>query len=216
MCCTASEHKAVFRRRFPNHGVAGNGGQECVPGPYGDRKIEGGNHADDAERVPLFVHPVLNALRMHGQAVQHAGLTDRKIGDIDHLLDFAIAFRFDLPVLERNQAAQRVFVEPQLFRHQSYGLAAFRRRHLAPLSGGVDRSGHHMFIVVVGSAANLREALAGGWVDRLDQRPGLLLAPAADAGPGARIEVAEAQCFQGVGGLMHGESWLRIWVGAAF
>ena len=120
-------------------------------------------------------------------------MSNGKIRDVDHLLDFAVAFRFDLAVLERHQAAQRVFVQSQLFRHPSYGLAPLRCRHLPPLFGRIHRGGHDMLVVVLGCAAHLRESLAGGRVDRLDERPGLLLAPTADAGPGAGVEGSEVQ-----------------------
>src|ERR1700730_11725521 len=204
-----------FRRRLPHHRVAGNRREEGVPRPNRHRAVERGNHAHHAERMPLFVHAVLNALRMHGQAVQHARLSNRKIGDIDHFLDLAVAFGLDLAVLERDQAAQCVFVQAQFLTHQTDRLAAFRSRYLAPLPGGGHRSGHHMLIVVIRGGAHLRQALAGGGIDGIDERTGLLLAPAADAGPGARVEVAKAERLQCIGGLVHGE-FGRILVGAAF
>src|SRR5258708_32978543 len=72
-----------------------------------------------------------------------------------------------------------------------------------------------MVIVIIRGGADVREALAGGGVDGIDERTGLRLAPAADAGPGARVEVAKAERLQGIGGLVHGE-FGRILVGAAF
>jgi hypothetical protein len=68
-----------------------------------------------------------------------------------------ISFRLDLAVLERHQAAQRIFVEPQLFRHQADGLATFRCGHLSPLLGGVHGRGHHVFVVIQGGTAHLGE-----------------------------------------------------------
>ena len=70
--------------------------------------------------------------RVHGQAVEHARLADREIGDVDHFLDFAVALGLDLAVLQRHEAAQRILVRAQFFADHADGLAAFRCRHLAP------------------------------------------------------------------------------------
>ena len=92
-----------LRGGLPHRGVAADGGEECVPGPHGHGKIKRGDHTDHAERVPLLVHAVLRALRMHGQAVQHARLADGEIGNVDHFLYFTVALGLDLAVLQRNQ-----------------------------------------------------------------------------------------------------------------
>ena len=121
-----------LRRGFPHRRVAADGGEERVPGPHRHRKIEGRDHADDAERMPLLVHAVLGALGMHRQAVQHARLADREIGDVDHFLHFPVALGLDLAVLQGHETAERVLVQAKLLGEQADGLAALGRRHRAP------------------------------------------------------------------------------------
>ena len=82
--------------------------------------------------MPLLVHAMLRALRMHGAAVEHARLPDREIGDIDHLLHLAERLGEDLAVLERDQLAELTFVLPQLLGEQAHQLAALRRRARRP------------------------------------------------------------------------------------
>ena len=112
--------------------------------------------------MPLLVHAVLGPFGVHGEAVQHARLSDREIGDIDHLLDFAVALGLDLAVFQRYQAAERIFVLAQFLAHEPHRLAALRRRHLAPRGGGGNRRGHHMLVVRERGAAHLRQPL-GRW-----------------------------------------------------
>jgi len=46
-------------------------------------------------------------------AVEHPRLSDGKIGDVDHLLHFAVALSLDLAVLKGDERAERVFVLAQ-------------------------------------------------------------------------------------------------------
>ncbi|KAG1393877.1 hypothetical protein G6F59_014277 [Rhizopus arrhizus] len=89
--------------RLPDAHVATDGGQERIPAPHRNREVEGRDDADQAQRVVLLVHAVAGALGMHGVAVQHAALADGEIGDVDHLLHFAIAFRLALAHFQGNQ-----------------------------------------------------------------------------------------------------------------
>ena len=82
--------------------------------------------------MPLLVHAMARALGMHREAVQHAALADREVGDVDHLLHFAVAFGLDLAHLERDQRAERILVLAQRLAAQAHGFAAARRRRLAP------------------------------------------------------------------------------------
>ena len=82
--------------------------------------------------MPLLVHAMARALRMHRQAVQHAALADREVGDVDHLLHFAVALGLDLAHLERDQRTERVLVLAQRFAAQANRFAALRRRRRAP------------------------------------------------------------------------------------
>ena len=58
---------------------------------------------DQPNRMPLLVHAVAGTLGVHGVAIQHARLADGEIGDVDHLLHFAIALGLALAHLQRNQ-----------------------------------------------------------------------------------------------------------------
>jgi hypothetical protein len=174
-----------FGGGLPDHDIAADGGEERIPGPHRHGEVERRDHAHDTQRMPLLVHPVLGSLRMHGVAVQHAGLAHREVGDVDHLLHLAVALGLDLAVLERHQAAERVLVQPQLFSHQAHDLAALRCRYLTPLLGGVHRGRQHLLVVLAGGAANLRQPLAGGGIQGFDQRPGRIAAPAVASRPSA-------------------------------
>jgi hypothetical protein len=143
--------------------------------------------------MPLFVHAVLAALRVHRQTVEHARLPDRKVGDIDHLLHFAVALGFDLAVLQGHKTAERRLVRAQFLTQQSHDFAALGRRYPAPLIGGRHRVGHYTLVVCRGGAANLREPPAGRGIGRIEERPGLGRTPAAAAGPGARVDGVDAE-----------------------
>ena len=95
-----------FFRRLPNRRVAADGGQRGVPRPDRDRKIEGGDHGDHTERMPLLHQAVARPFRLNRQAVKHARLADGEIADVDHLLHFAFALGDDLAGLERDELAE--------------------------------------------------------------------------------------------------------------
>ena len=122
--CNGAERR--FRRWFPDDGVAGNGGEKCIPGPDRHGKIEGGDDADRSERMPLFAHSVGGPLRLHRGAVEHARLADGEVGHVDHLLYFAVALGFDLADLERHQRAELIFFLSQGLADQTDQLASLR------------------------------------------------------------------------------------------
>ena len=86
--------------------------------------------------MPLLVHPVRRALRVHRLSVEHPRLAHGEVGDVDHLLDFAVAFRLDLAVLERDERAQRILVVAQQVAEAAHRFAASGRRHVAPCVRG--------------------------------------------------------------------------------
>src|SRR5271168_3896818 len=94
-----------FRRRLPDDAIAADCGDEGIPGPDGHRKVEGRNDADEAEWMPLLVHAMQRALALNRQAVELPGKANGEVGDVDHLLDLALAFSKDLAHLECNQCA---------------------------------------------------------------------------------------------------------------
>ena len=65
-------------RRLPDDGVAADQGDGGVPRPHGGREVEGGDHADDAERVPGLGEPVAGTLGGDRPPVQLAGQTRRR------------------------------------------------------------------------------------------------------------------------------------------
>ncbi len=190
-------------RGLPHGGIAADRRQERVPGPHRHGEVECGYHPHDTERMPLLVHAVLGPFGVHGEAVQHARLADGEIGDIDHLLDLAHALGLDLAVLQGHEAAERVLVLAQLLAHEPHGLPALRRRHQPPGRGRGHGCGHHILVVFRRRAANLRQAFAGGRIERVYQRPGGLPAPALAAGPRSRVDVAKSQRLQGVSRVLH-------------
>ena len=133
---------------LPDCGIATDRRQERVPGPDGNREIEGRNHADDAVGVPLFIHAVLRAFRMHGQAVHHAGLANCKIADIDHFLHFAITFGFDLAHFQADQAAQGILMLAQGLSAQTDGFTSSWCRNIPPVIEHLTRRCDHAFVVI--------------------------------------------------------------------
>ena len=59
-------------RWLPDDAIAGDGRDGRVPTPNRNRKIEGADHADDAQGMPLFHHAVQRPLRGDDQAVELA------------------------------------------------------------------------------------------------------------------------------------------------
>jgi hypothetical protein len=123
----------IFIVAIADSGVFGDGfqmqmspadrGKHRIPRPHRDREVERADDADQAERLVLVVHAMARALRMHGGAVHHAALADREIGDVDHLLHFAIALGLDLAHLQRDQRTQRILVLAQGFAAQAHRFA---------------------------------------------------------------------------------------------
>ena len=125
-CWTATAVKRRFRRRLPHRRVAAYGSEHRVPRPHGDGKIERGDHANHAQRMPLLHHPVLRPLGRDRAPVEHPRLADREVGDVDHFLHFAVALGLDLAVLECDQRAERVLVLAQQRAEAPHRLAALR------------------------------------------------------------------------------------------
>ena len=57
---------------LPDHRVAADERERGVPGPHRHRKVESGDDAADAERMPSLHHPVVGALGRDGAAVELA------------------------------------------------------------------------------------------------------------------------------------------------
>ena len=63
--------------------------------------------------MPLLEHPVAGALRGHRQPVELPGETHREVGDVDHLLDLALALGDDLAHFQGDQGAEGLLVLPE-------------------------------------------------------------------------------------------------------
>ena len=127
-------------RRLPDHAVAADQRERRVPRPDRHREIEGGDDADDAERMPGLHHAVVGALGGDRQAVELPRQADREVADVDHLLHLAGPFGGDLADLDRDQPAERRLVRAQLLAEQPHELAALGRRHVAPGEEGLARA----------------------------------------------------------------------------
>ena len=148
-------------RRLPDHGVAAHQRQRRVPGPDRDRKVEGRDHADRADRMPLLHQPVLGALADRREAVELAREAEREVADVDHLLDLALALGEDLAGLERDEAAELALGAAQLLAEQADQLAAARRRHGTPLRERGLRGADRPLGLLAGGRCDPGDLLAG-------------------------------------------------------
>ena len=102
--------RSAFSEGFHTKRVAADQGERCIPPPDGDGKIERGNDAANAERMPGFHHPVSGPFGGDGQAVDLARQSDCKIAHVDQFLHLAQPFGEDLSGLNRNEPAERALV----------------------------------------------------------------------------------------------------------
>ena len=114
-------------------------------------------------------HTVLVALRGYRQAVELPGKTRGEVADVDHLLDFAEAFGFDLADLDRNESTEGALVGAQLFAKEPHEFTALGTRDQTPFEESrvslSDRHGR----VGGGDLPDVRHGFAGNWGFR-DQR----------------------------------------------
>ena len=96
--------------------------------------------------MPLLVHAVVGALRMHSQAVELAGKADCEIADIDHFLHFAPAFLQALAHLIRNEAAEVLFVLAQFVTILADDLAPLGSGEGSPYLEGFLSFADHMVV----------------------------------------------------------------------
>ena len=140
--------------------------------------------------MPLLVHAVLAALGVHGAAIEHARLTDRQIGHVDHLLHLAQPLGDDFAVFERHQFGQLALVLPQLIADLAHQIPALRRGHVGPGARRADRLAHDG--VVAGRAGGWHAVMAGvdpaAVQDVVRQRQGI-----AEAEVSSAVELSAAQ-----------------------
>ena len=110
--------------RLPHHRIAADDGERRVPRPDRDGEVEGRDHADGTQRMPRLGHAVAGAFRGDAQAVELARQANGEVADVDHLLNFAVAFLDRLAAFQRDQLAQSLLVGAQLLAQQADQLAA--------------------------------------------------------------------------------------------
>ena len=169
-----------FLRRLPHHRVTGHQGQGGVPGPDGNREVEGADHADHAQRVPGFTHVVAWALGGDGQAVQLTRQANGEVADVDHFLYFAQAFLGDLAGFDRYQLAQVSLVLTQHFAEQAHQFATARGRHGAPGFEGA------LGLVDAGDGLGLAEQFHRGDLAAVDRRVNRVVALGVSLGSNAK------------------------------
>ena len=117
--------------RLPDDGVAAHQRDGGVPGPHRGREVEGGDHRDDAARVPRLHQPMAGALRRHRAPVELTRQADGEVADVDHLLDLAEGLGADLAHLDGDEVGEILLV---LLQETAEGL------HEGPALGGGDRA----------------------------------------------------------------------------
>src|SRR5579864_1370645 len=144
-----------FQRWLPENTIAAYRSQQGIPGPDCEREVESRNNADDSERMPLLEHAVLGPLARHSEAVELSRQADGKIGDVDHLLDFAFSLSQDFAHFERHERSEVVFEMPQLVADLAHDLAPLGRRDQTPAREELNGVGNDAVIILSGSQTNL-------------------------------------------------------------
>ena len=119
-------------------------------------EVERGDDADRAERMPLLVHAVARPLRRDRETVELSRQADGEVGDVDHLLDFALTLCLDLPHLECDEGTERLPVLAQQVSDDTDVLAALRGGHHPPRFEGV--GGGRDDLLVVGTVGAFHRA----------------------------------------------------------
>ena len=88
------------------------------------------------ERVPGLHHAMAGALGRNGEAGELAGEAGGEGADVDHLLDFAVAFGEDFAGFDGDEAAESGEFDAELFAEEADELAAPGGGDGAPLEEG--------------------------------------------------------------------------------
>jgi hypothetical protein len=159
--CEGSEWS--FFGGFPDDGVAADEGECGVPAPDGDGEVEGGDDADDAEGVPGLHHAMFGALGWDGKAGELAGEAGGEGADVDHLLDFAVAFGEDFAGFDGDEAAESWEFGAEFFAEEADELAAFGGGDSAPLEEGGLGLGDCFLGGGCGDGGDVRDDFASDW-----------------------------------------------------
>ena len=109
---------------FPHDAIAADQCEGGVPCPNGDGKVEGGDHADRANRVPHFAHMMFGAFGLDGEAVELAGEANREVANVDHFLHFTETFGGDFAAFYCRECAEVGFGGAELFAEEADEFAA--------------------------------------------------------------------------------------------
>ena len=114
--------------------------------------------------MPLLIHAVPGAFRVHRQTVELSGQSDGKVTDIDHLLDFSHTFRPNLAHLQADQFAQRFFDLTQGVSHVADNKTSLRGRNLAPVEKALMGRRRHLSVAILSQLGDGRQGLTRGRV----------------------------------------------------
>jgi hypothetical protein len=145
---------------------------------------------------------MVRALRVHRLAIEHARLADREVGDVDHLLHFAVTLGLDLAHLERHEAAERVLVLTQLFADETHDLAALRRGHEPPLLERGARIADELLVVGRRGGLHLGDQRAARRAARFDDAAVAALRPGS-AGTRRRIDCLQVEGLEDLSYVFH-------------
>ena len=187
-----------LRRGFPDNRIAGNRGEKRIPGPDGDRKVEGSEDADRPQRMPLLAHAMGRALGLHGGPVEHPGLADGEVGHVDHLLDFAVALRLDLADFGGYEGAELILLRSQGLADQAHERSALGSRDHPPGRKYFNRLMNNVFVIIGCARLHAGNDLAGRRIDGLQKRPFFPDGPPVRACAPSGIDGLDTQYFQRV------------------
>src|ERR1700722_12766860 len=159
MRCQRAERRLLGG--LPDDGVAAAQCERGVPGPDGDGKVERGDDADCAERVPGLHHAMgwaLGGKREAGELTREAG---GEAADVDDLLHLAEAFGENLSGLDGDESSEVRERCAKLIAEQTDQLASFGCRHIAPFEVGAMRVADRFGGCERGGPWNLCDGFAG-------------------------------------------------------
>ena len=153
--------EGCFFGGLPDDGVAADERECGVPAPDGDGEVEGGDDADDAEWVPGLHHAMLGAFGGNGEAGELAGEASGEGADVDHLLDFAVAFGEELAGFDGDESSEGFDVGAELFAEEADEFAALWGGDVAPFEEGGVGLGDGFGCVDGADGGELRDDFAG-------------------------------------------------------
>ena len=153
-------------RGLPDNAIAAHRREGHVPGPDGDGKVEGRDHTDRSQRMPLFEHPMPWAFAGHRQAVKLPREPHGEIADIDHFLNFAETFGANLAGFEGHEHPQVVFGLAQRISQFTDDFAPLWSRHHPPSRKSLLRASDKLVVIRPRGHSDPRQRLAIGRVER--------------------------------------------------